>query len=78
MPSKTGALFSSYFTFEYFDYKTFRAEEQCPHFANILTYFRKKNGNKKALMEKKNLPEFSVRDFLFLILYVYKIGYVSK
>ena len=59
LPSKTGALFLSDFAFEYFEYKTFRAEEHCLHSANILTYFMKKEKKQESLHEGENkkLPE---------------------
>lgn len=73
LPSKTGALFLSYFTFEYFEYKTFRAEEHCLHSANILTYFRKKGEKtrKPSWGKKKNTSRILSKGFLIFNSFMY-------
>lgn len=64
-------FFFSDFTFEYFEHKTFRAEEQCPRSANILTYFRKKEKNKKVLREKKKSSRIISKGFLVFNSFMY-------
>lgn len=70
LPSKTGALFWSYFTLEYFEYKIFRAEEQCLHSADILTYFREKGGKQESLHGKR-ISRILSKKFLIFNSYMY-------
>ena len=67
MPSKTGAPFWSDFTFEYFEYKTFRTEERCSYSVNIWRSWGK-GGKQESLKGKKKSFRIISRDFLFSVL----------